>query len=137
MPFLERTDENGVISKIEWTPLAKTNFDRSTLPKVAPVLTFGQEIEEAVRTWYSVLNMPVPPEDLQACRDIDATEEAEYKRLTAEPAKPKPVYGTPEFWKDYWVKKKAAQAGETNAASAKQKPSVPKSAKRTGQASQN
>jgi hypothetical protein len=138
MPFLKLTDENGVVSKIEWTPLAKTNFDRTTLPKVAPLLTFGQEIEEAVREWYRVRNMPVPPEEIQVCRNIDEVQEAEYARITAEAPKPKPVYGTPEFWKDHWAKKKAAQAaGETNSEAKKQKSSAPKSAKPTGQASQS
>ena len=128
------------------------------MPKVPPVLTFGQEIEEAVRTWYRVRNMPIPPEELRVCREIDAIEEAEYKKLTAEPAKPKPVYGTPEFWKDWWAKKKAKnecqsqategsltgansstrkEAGETSVEPKKRKPSVPKSAKQTGQASQS
>jgi hypothetical protein len=134
MPFLDLTDENGVVSKIEWTPLAKTKFDRAMMPKVPPVLTFGQEIEEAVCEWYRVRNMPVPPEELQACREIDAIEDAEYKKLTAEPAKPKPVYGTPEFWKDWWAKKKVKEAGETNVEPKKRKPSVPKSAKQTSQA---
>ena len=137
MPFLDLTDENGVVSKIEWTPLAETNFDRAALPKCPPVLTFGQEIEEAVREWYRLRNMPVPPEEIQVCRDIDAIEEAEYARLTAEPAKPKPVFGTPEFWKDHWAKKKAKEANQTNLEVKKRKSSAPKSAKPTGQASQS
>jgi phage terminase Nu1 subunit (DNA packaging protein) len=138
MPFLDRTDENGVVSKIEWTPLSKTKFDRSKEPNAEPVLTFGQEIEEAVKTWYREKGMPVPPEDLQVCREIDGIQQAEHERLTAEPAKPKPVYGTPEFWKDWWAKKKAKEAaGESKEEPKKQKSSVPKSAKRTGQASQS
>ena len=135
MPYLQIT-EDGVVSKLEWAPNPQVKFDRKKMPKVAPVLTLGQEVEEAVRTWYSVRNMPVPPEEIQVCREIDGIEEGEYKKVAASAAVIKPTYGTPEFWKDWWAKKKAKDAaGEPSKASkAPQKPSAPKSAKLTGQA---
>lgn len=134
MPFINIT-EDGVVSKLEWAPNPSTKFNRKKEAKVAPLLTFGQEVEEAVRKWYRLRNMPVPPEDLKACREIDGIEEAEYKKLAA--AVPKPVYGTPEFWREYWAKKKAKEAESSKPANSevkKQKSSVPKSAKPTGQA---
>jgi hypothetical protein len=139
MPFIDII-EDGVVSKLEWSPNPSTKFNRKKEAKVAPVLTFGQEIEEAVREYCLMRNMPVSPEDLQVCREIDGIEEAEYKKVAEAVTVPKPTYGTPEFWKDWWAKKKAKEAeGSTpaNSQAKKQKSSVPKSAKLTGQASQS
>ena len=139
MPFIDIT-EDGVVSKLEWAPNPSTKFNRKKEAKVAPVLTFGEEVEEAVRKWYHLRNMPVPPEDLQACREIDGIEEAEYKKVLATVAVSKPTYGTPEFWREHWAKKKAKEAEDskqTKGESSKQKSSAPKSAKLTGQASQS
>jgi hypothetical protein len=51
----------------------------------------------------------VPPEDLEACREIDKeiTETHLLDVNTTTKADTKPAYGTPEFWKMYWEKKKA------------------------------
>lgn len=137
MPFINII-EDGVVSKLEWSPNPSTKFNRKKEAKVAPLLTFGQEIEEAVREYCLMRNMPVTPEDLQACREIDGIEEAEYKKLAEAVTVPKPTYGTPEFWREHWAKKKAKEAAEpTNLQVKKQKSSAPKSAKLTGQASQS
>jgi hypothetical protein len=55
----------------------------------------------------------VPREDLEACRDIDR-EVMETHLLNPE-MNSKPAYGTPEFWKMHWQKKKAAAAAATPA----------------------
>jgi hypothetical protein len=106
MPHITIT-EDGVVSKLEWAPNPQVKFDRKKMPKVLPVLTLGQEVEEAVRTWYSVRNMPVPPEEVQVCREIDGIEEGEYKKVAASVAAPKPAYGTPEFWRSRAHKSKS------------------------------
>jgi len=54
MPYIQIT-EDGVVSKLEWTPNPQVKFDRKKMPKVAPLLTLGQEVEEAVRTWYRLV----------------------------------------------------------------------------------
>jgi len=128
MPFLTYTNEDGVVSNLEWTPLSNAVEPRKKLPKKKIPLTLGEEVEAALKEWYSVLGKSVPPEELQICKDMDLVVET-----VVEVKPPKPVYGTPEFWKDWWAKKKAKEAGEVNSEPKKQKPSAPKSAKRTGQ----
>uniref|UniRef100_A0A6C0K0U5 Uncharacterized protein n=1 Tax=viral metagenome TaxID=1070528 RepID=A0A6C0K0U5_9ZZZZ len=143
MPFLDHKDENGVISKIEWTPLPEVKPIRSNNTNLKLVIpaTLGEEVEELVREWYSNRGLTVPPWEIQACRKIDKSvaEEAAVAEATIAATPPKPMYGTPEFWKDWWAKKKAKEAsGELPAKEApkQRKSSVPKSAKLTGQASQ-
>jgi hypothetical protein len=147
MPFLDHKDANGVISKIEWTPLAEVvPIKYKNTPKLVIPGTLGEEVEELVREWYSNRGMPVPPWEIQACRKIDKAEKAaaEEAEAVAAATPTKPIYGTPEFWKDWWAKKKAKEAAAIAAGtasaeapkvkSAQQKPSVLKSAKQTGQA---
>ena len=152
MPFLDYIDDNGVVSKVEWTPLKEVEMVQTKEIKLVLPMTFGEEVEELVREWYSNRNMPIPPEELQACREIDIIQSAQNKKEAETPVVSKPVYGTPEFWKDWWAKKRAKEANgdePKNTGSKKsensnnknelkkQKPLVPKSAKLTGQASQN
>ena len=70
------------------------------------------EVYENLREWYANLGQVVPPDELKVCREIDLAEIADAAKIeaaaTVEAAKP--VYGTPEFWKAYWVKKNAAKA---------------------------
>jgi len=81
------------------------------VPNPFPI-TLEEEVTAAVIEWYTSKGLPVPQEDLEACKGIDAQQQAEFKKLAvaAEAIKPKPVYGTPEFWKDWWAKKRAKEA---------------------------
>jgi len=109
MPFIDMVDENGVVSKIEWTPLKEVELPKIPFSFLAPE-TFGEEVERLVCEWYSGKGMPVPLWELQACRKIDKAEEALRKKEAETPAPvAKPIYGTPEFWKDWWAKKKARE----------------------------
>lgn len=80
-------------------------------PYNANPITLEEEVTAGVIEWYMALGQPVPPEDLEACRGIDAALTAD---LAAEMAAPAPVapaaYGTPEFWKQWWAKKRAKEA---------------------------
>ena len=69
------------------------------------------EMDALMREWYANLGQTISPEELKICREIDLAEVAEALRLEAAAvASKKPVYGTPEFWKAHWAKKKAAAA---------------------------
>ena len=92
-------------------------------------MTLEEEVIYLVKEWYEIRGLPVPPEELESCKGIDAQERAEYERFTKQNTV-KPAYGTPEFWKDWWARKKAKEAGETPSNATKpQKSSDPKSAK--------
>lgn len=76
-------------------------------------LTLEEEVVAGVIEWYMALGKPVPPEDLEACRGIDAALKAEVAAQMAAPvAVVAPAYGTPEFWKQWWAKKKAKEAAQ-------------------------
>jgi len=76
------------------------------------------EIEQLVKEWYSSKNQAVPEfeyEYIDAWRKKE-NEEKEYDRkiisgeVVLEATPIKPSFGTPEFWKAYWIKKKAKEA---------------------------
>jgi hypothetical protein len=76
------------------------------------------EIEDLVKEWYSSKNQEVPEfeyEYIHAWRKKES-EEKEYDRkivsreVVFEVKDSKPAFGTPEFWKAYWIKKKAKEA---------------------------
>ena len=83
-----------------------------TYPKYnANPITLEEEVVAGVIEWYMALGQPVPPEDLEACRGIDAAARAEVAAEMAAPAAvAPPAYGTPEFWKQWWAKKRAKEA---------------------------
>lgn len=107
----------------------------------------ASEMDALMREWYANLGQTISPEELKICREIDEAEVAEALRIEAIAAatSAKPVYGTPEFWKAHWAKKKAAGTAGTGcppknegargairppkAAKAKQTPATPKCAK--------
>ena len=78
-------------------------------PKVPRVLSPAEEVWASVQEYAKIHNIGISPEDVKICLD-DIKEE---KKKMAEPidmtpSKPaKAEYGTPEFWKDHWAKKKA------------------------------
>ena len=90
------------------TPLVKPTFGTAAYPYP---ITLEEEVTAAVYEWYESRGLPVPLEDIAACRGIDAQQWEETKKLlAAEPVKLKPAYGTPEFWKDWWARKRAKEA---------------------------
>jgi hypothetical protein len=106
MKFVPCNFENGK-KMIRWNP-----GKGPEMPHVHPVpcpkfaITLGEEMEEALIEWYAKEGRSPPQDELEICRQTDAIETKESERLYTM-AKPKPVYGTPEFWKDYWARKKA------------------------------
>ena len=67
------------------------------------------EMDALMREWYANLGQTISPEELKICREIDLAEVAAAAAAEAAAvASKKPVYGTPEFWKAHWAKKKAA-----------------------------
>ncbi len=74
-------------------------------------VTLEEEVLAGVIEWYMALGRPVPQEDLDACKGIDAAVAAEAAAEAAMPPPPeRPAYGTPEFWKEWWAKKRAKEA---------------------------
>jgi hypothetical protein len=87
--------------KISWTPNTGGTYLPPPNPKPSP--TLAEEVWLLVQEWYSTRG-EIPPEEVDAC--LQAIENP-VKEEPAEPTKPaKPSYGTPEFWKAYWAKKK-------------------------------
>lgn len=85
----------------------------------AEVAAYQAELLEAVKLYYKERGQMAPPGDVKACKEMgqqyQADRKAELEELKRPAAPPKPVYGTPEFWKAYWAKKRAAGA-QLNAA---------------------
>jgi len=83
-------------------------------------ITFEGEVTALVIEWYTSRGLPVPPEDLEACKGLDKQRQAEFDSMIQSSEVPveKPAYGTPEFWKDWWAKKRAKEAAATAAAAA-------------------
>ena len=115
------------------------------VPKKVPAYVYktqiAAEMDALMREWYANLGQTISPEELKICREVDLAEVAAAAAVEAAAANAKPVYGTPEFWKAHWAKKKAATTAGTTAgtaagtgcppkgAAAKQTPATPKCAK--------
>jgi len=85
------------------------------------------EIEENVKEWYAKLGQPIPDVELvfiKAYRDQEREQQpllwdGPMPDLPASSLPPsKPVYGTPEFWKDWWARKKAKEKAAAERAAA-------------------
>lgn len=86
--------------------------------KAAPVLkphpeTLAEEVWQLVQEWYATRGEPIPEEDRTACMTMLEEEKVTPPSLPA----PKPAYGTPEFWKAHWAKKRAAATAAATAMS--------------------
>ena len=90
---------------------------RKFVPKSATPYVYktyiAAEMDALMREWYVNLGQTISPEELKICREIDLAEVAAAAAAEAAwaAAAAKPVYGTPEFWKAHWAKKKAAGTG--------------------------
>lgn len=86
--------------------------DEASTPIQKYQTPLATQVYENLREWYANLGQIIPPDELKVCREIDLAEIADAAKIeaaaTVEAAKP--VYGTPEFWKAYWIKKNAAKA---------------------------
>lgn len=80
-------------------------------------LTEAEYIYESVKYWYKKNGLDIPETDKEWCEEFIKQEKKEAKEIQAfldnpPPPKPeelpKPTFGSPEYWKDYWAKKKAA-----------------------------
>ena len=129
MPYLAYHSD-GVDSKIEWTPLYKGPFEKPTKAPKIPI-TLGEEMEAILREWHSARGKSISPEEIQICRETDLAEGIELQAEMAKPVVLKYTYGTPEFWKDWWARKKAKETTEPNIEAKKRKSSAPKSAKQS------
>ena len=73
------------------------------------------EMDALMREWYANLGQTISPEELKICREVDYAEIVEAERIEAAAlAARKPVYGTPEFWKAHWEKKRGAGGPPNN-----------------------
>jgi len=72
-----------------------------------PMPSPAKEIYDEVITYYRARGQDVPPEDVKACIEMIKAEKVAVADEIVPP--PKPAYGTPEFWKAHWEKKKAAR----------------------------
>lgn len=95
----------------KFTPKQKAVPNVAYPPYNPNPITLEEEVLAGVIEWYMALGLPVPQEDLDACKGIDAAVAAEAAVEAAKPPPPpKPAYGTPEFWKEWWAKKRAKEA---------------------------
>jgi hypothetical protein len=99
MPTLK--SEDGTLW--QWSPNPqppKPKFRIKRLPKPYKPYSLEEEVIGLVKEWYESRGQAVPEEDLEACKGIDAG----INGLNPAPTE-KPVYGTPEFWKQWRAKK--------------------------------
>jgi len=71
--------------------------------------TYEEVVMDSIFEWYMSRGMNVPPEDLEACRGIDREIQEQHLADMERVVETKPVYGTAEFWKQWWQKKKAKE----------------------------
>ena len=102
---------------LSWSPNAA--LPDLVIPQAKPLRTPANQVWKDVQKWYSNKGEGVPMDEANAClkaiKEEKAQLEADAAALAAaqaeavkNPTKPKAEYGTPDFWKDYWAKKKAA-----------------------------
>jgi hypothetical protein len=74
----------------------------------------AEEVLELVEVWYRSKGQEVPEDERKSCLEAIVVEREERdnpKPVVYEPSPPpKAEYGTPAFWKDYWARRKAAEA---------------------------
>ena len=75
-------------------------------------LTQAEYIFASVIEWYRSHETEIPEEDLNWCEEYlkqEAEEKIKSDELLNTPLPPeKPSFGSGDYWKDYWAKKKAA-----------------------------
>jgi hypothetical protein len=116
---LEVRNPDGTITWIPWCPPGDNDVVGER-PKVKKVpTTLAEEVWELVQEAYRLQGKGVPPAEAKILLAEIKKEKQEQKetaeRLVKEAANAplnapvgKPEYGSPEFWKAYWEKKRAA-----------------------------
>lgn len=109
MPFITLKKPDGTSEEIEWTPYKpyKRKYTIKRIQKEPNMNPYSIDDEAiAILTeWYVSRGLTVPPEEIEACRS-KPSEPSEQ----AAPPPAKLEYGTPEFWKDWWKRKKEKEA---------------------------
>lgn len=126
MPFLElKLPGSNNVEMIEWTPYEKPKpkfrFNRvnKQLAATQKPYSIDDEAVAILTEYYALKGLKPSAQEIADCRGVDAATQAEHEtQMAAPPAPIKHVYGTPEFWKDWWSKKKAKEAKEAQAAQA-------------------
>ena len=117
MPFLElRSPGSNVVEMIEWTPYEQPK-KKFRFNKAKPQheqqnpYSIDDEAVAILTEYYALRGLKPSAQEIADCRGVDAVTQAEHETQMAAPPPPiKHVYGTPEFWKDWWSKKKAKEA---------------------------
>ena len=68
-------------------------------------LSPAEEIFESVKLFYKLKQKPITQSDFNGCMQLIKEEKIPKPEPVYQP--PKPAYGSPEFWKAHWIKKKA------------------------------
>ena len=117
MPYLTLKTPTG-FEQVEWSPYdkpkAKFRFKRSKAvasPEVNPY-SIDDEAVAILTEYYRIHGLKGPSaQEIADCRGTDAlAEETHAAQMAAPPPPAKLEYGTPEFWKDWWRKKKEKEA---------------------------
>ena len=79
------------------------------VPKVQKILSPAEEIWQLVQDYAKVHGLTISAEDEKVCLDdIEEEKRKAGEPIDTTPIKPaKPEYGSKEFWKAHWEKKKA------------------------------
>jgi len=121
----------------------KKKFVPKRVPPYVYKTHIAAEMDALMREWHANLGQTISPEELKICREIDLAEVAAAAAVEAAAVNAKPVYGTPEFWKAHWAKKRGTGGQDVppniegargtgcppKGATAKQTPAIPKCAK--------
>ena len=86
--------------------------------------TLAEEVWQLVQEWYATRGEEVPEEDRADCMKL--LEEERVRDAPVAVAAPKPAYGTPEFWKAHWAKKRATQSTNPSAPAPPKRTAIPK-----------
>jgi len=107
MPFIPFISKPGGF-EMNYYPKPKFIIKRKI--KESKPYTVADEAVDILTEWYTLRGLVPPPEEIEACRSVEPEPD-----VPAEPVEvfTKPAYGTPEFWKDWWKKKKAKEAALT------------------------
>ena len=108
---LKMKTEDGEETWVTWTKLPP-GPPAAPFSKGTSCTSQTDDIEEAVREWYENQCKPVPSTDsewITIFRSMELAERAQWEKECGEPSQPvKATFGSPDYWKDYWAKKKAA-----------------------------
>jgi len=101
---------------LTWTPNPEP-LEKMVLGPYKDPPTPAEDVWKQVQQWYRDRGQAVPSEEAIACRKEivnekaamkAAVEELEVAKVEAAAAPTKPLFGSGEYWKDYWAKKRAA-----------------------------